>query len=515
MGNQRKIGVLLSYVSQFVHIAVNLIYTPIMLRLVGQSEYGLYQLVYSVVSYLSLLSFGFSAAYIRFYSRYNSKNDRQSIASLNGMFLTIFTGIAVIALVGGIVLLCNIDLVLGEKLTAEEMQTARTLMALMVFNLVLTFPSSVFSCYVTSQECFIFQKLIIIAKGLLSPIVTLPFLIFGYGSVAMISVSTVLTAVEFGVNVYYCIVRLKMQFCFSDFNFSLLREMWKYTFFIFLGQIIDQVNWSVDKFLLGRYMGTIAVAVYGLASTVNNMYLQMSITVSNVFVPKIHALVAKENDNDVLTDLFIKVGRVQFFVLALVLIGFISIGRPFMRLWGGGEYAQSYYVALFLIVPVTIPLIQNLGIEIQRAKNLHHIRSIVYLVISICNILLSIPLIQRFGEVGAAAGTASALLIGNGVFMNWYYQKKIGLNIIRFWREIFSILPALLLPGFVGAVIFKYAQIDSWRQLIMYGMLIVVTYGISVSLWGFNDYEKGLIRSMAVRRNRQKDTSIIRRRGKE
>lgn len=293
-----------------------------------------------------------------------------------------------------------------------------------------------------------------------------------------------------------------MQFCFSDFNFSLLREMWKYTFFIFLGQIIDQVNWSVDKFLLGRYMGTIAVAVYGLASTVNNMYLQMSTTVSSVFVPKIHALVAKENDNDVLTDLFIKVGRVQFFVLALVLIGFISIGKPFMCLWGGSEYAQSYYVALFLIIPVTIPLIQNLGIEIQRAKNLHHIRSVVYLVISIGNVLLSIPLIKHFGEVGAAAGTAIALLIGNGAFMNWYYQKKIGLNIIRFWREIFSILPSFLLPGFVGTVIFKYAQIDSWKQLIMYGTLIVVTYGISVSLWGFNDYEKGLVRSLAVRGKR-------------
>lgn len=64
--NQRKAGVILSYAGEIVKILVNLIYTPIMLRLLGQSEYGLYQLVYSVVSYLSLLSLGFGSSYLRF-----------------------------------------------------------------------------------------------------------------------------------------------------------------------------------------------------------------------------------------------------------------------------------------------------------------------------------------------------------------------------------------------------------------------------------------------------------------
>ena len=57
--NQRKIGVIMSYLAQFIQILTGILYTPIMLRLLGQSEYGLYQLVFSVVSYLSLLSFGF------------------------------------------------------------------------------------------------------------------------------------------------------------------------------------------------------------------------------------------------------------------------------------------------------------------------------------------------------------------------------------------------------------------------------------------------------------------------
>ena len=57
--NQLKIGVMLSYVSMIVQNIITIVYTPVMLRLLGQNEYGLYQLVYSVVSYLGLLNFGF------------------------------------------------------------------------------------------------------------------------------------------------------------------------------------------------------------------------------------------------------------------------------------------------------------------------------------------------------------------------------------------------------------------------------------------------------------------------
>ena len=71
--NQLKSGVILSYATQAVHIVTNILYTPIILRILGQSDYGLYQLVSSVVSNLSLLSFGFGSSYVRFFARYEAK----------------------------------------------------------------------------------------------------------------------------------------------------------------------------------------------------------------------------------------------------------------------------------------------------------------------------------------------------------------------------------------------------------------------------------------------------------
>lgn len=493
ISNQRRIGVVLSYAGQFVNILVGLIYTPIMLRLLGQSEYGLYQLVYSVVSYLSLLSLGFGSSYLRFYSRYKAKNDDQGIAKLNGMFLIIFCSISIICILCGIVMVVNIEHIFGNGLSESEYNTARILMYLLVINLALTFPNSVFNCTITAHEKFIFQKTLILLQNIFSPFLTLPLLIMGYGSIGMVSITTILTVMLLLSNMFYCFKILKIKFSFSGLQLSLLKEMWFFTFFIFINQIIDQINWSVDKFLLGRLAGTTAVAIYGVGGQINTLYLQFSASISNVFVPKVNRMVAESDDNNELTRLFTKVGRIQFMVLFLILSGFVFFGEAFISIWAGTGYSVSYMVALLLIAPVTVPLIQNLGIEIQRAKNMHKARAVVYLAIAIANVFISIPLIKIMGPAGAALGTAISLVAGNIIFMNWYYQARIGMNMFYFWKEIAKFIPALIAPCIVGILIMKFADVTGLIKLGMFAIIYTGVYGISMYFLGMNVEEKQLV----------------------
>lgn len=493
MLNQRKAGVLLSYAGELVKILVNLIYTPIMLRLLGQSEYGLYQLVYSVVSYLSLLSLGFGSSYLRFYSRYKAKNDEDEIAKLNGMFMIIFCSISVICILCGAAMVGNIRTIFGTGLTDSEYETARVLMGLLIINLAMTFPNSVFNCSITAHEKFLFQKLLILLQNLFSPFLTLPLLIMGYGSIGMVSVTTFLTFALLLSNMFYCFKKLHIRFAFKGLKIALLKEMWVFTFFIFLNQIIDQINWSVDKFLLGRLAGTTAVAVYGVGGQINTLYLQFSSSVSSVFIPKVNRIVAESNDDTQLTKLFTKVGRIQFIVLGVILSGFIFLGMPFVKIWAGEEYGASYAVALLLIIPVTVPLIQNLGVEIQRAKNMHKARAVVYLAIAIANVFVSIPLIKLMGPAGAALGTAISLCVGNVFFMNWYYHSRMGMNMFYFWKEIAKFIPALIAPTIVGIFIMKFAYVSGLLHIGLYAIAYTAVYGLSMYFLGMNAEEKQLV----------------------
>ena len=491
--NQLKTGAVLSYVSMGLGYIVSIIYTPIMLRLLGQSEYGLYNLVASVVAYLGVLSFGFGSAYMRYYSRYKVREAREKIAILNGMFLVIFSVIGFIAVIAGIILALNTEIIFGSELTSIELSRAKVLLMILVVNLAISFPTIIFTSYITANEKFVFQKLVQMISIIINPFIVLPILLMGYGSVGLVVATTILNITMGAINAIYCINRLKMEFSFKKFDFGLMREMTVFSSFIFINLVIDQINWNVDKFILGRVHGTVSVAVYGLAAQLNTYYLSIASTISSVFIPRVYRLVENSIDNPDLTELFTRIGRLQFIILSLISTGLIFFGKPFINMWAGNNYDGSYLIALLLIIPVTIPLIQNIGIEIQRAKNMHQFRSWVYLFMAIVNIGMTIPLAKVYGGIGAAIGTATSLLIGNGLMMNWYNHVKVGLDMKFFWKQILSFLPALILPTAVGIVMNSLFDLNDIFFFLGFGVIYVIVFCFSMWFIGMNQYEKDLL----------------------
>lgn len=493
--NQLKIGVILSYITMITQNIVAIIYTPIMLRLLGQNEYGLYQLVASVVSYLGLLSFGFGSAYVRFYSRFKVKTSKESIASLNAMFMIVFIIIGIIALLAGSILVANVENFFSKSLTTNEISVAKILMFLMTINLGISFPSSVFDSYVTAHECYFFQRVISLLQVVLNPFLAMPLLLMGYKSISLVVATTILTLSKLIVNYWYCTKKINMQFCFTKMNFSLFKEIGLFSFFIFINMIVDQINWSVDKFILGILGGTTAVAIYAIGGQINAMYISLSSSISSVFIPRVNKIVAEDgNNNKELTDIFTMVGRIQFMVLALVVGGFFILGKFFITIWAGNDYNNAYYVALLLIIPVTVPLIQNLGIEIQKAKNMHKFRSIIYFFIAIGNMFISIPLSKYYGEIGAAFGTMITMVIGNIILMNWYYHVKIKLNMKYFWKNIFTLIPAVIYSIVIAFLCAKILIINSLFKFIITGLIYVVSYTIFMYFFGMNSYEKNIVK---------------------
>lgn len=490
--SQRKGGVLLSYVSQTVNILSNLIYVPIMLRLLGQSEYGLYQLAAALISNLNILSLGFNSSYIRFYSRYKKDDDQDSIRKLNGMFMIIFTVIAIVCLVCGAVIITNARLVLGDKLTDTEVEKSKILMAFLVVSMALSFFNSVFQSQISAHNKFIWLKFVELLSYLATPIITLPLLILGLGSEAMVAVTTGVTFASCVINFFYAYKKLGVRFCFNNFDFSLFKEMANFTFYIFLNIIIEQINWSMDKLILGRVSGTNSVAIYAVGGQIVQLYRTVCGAIRSVFVPQINDMVVNRVDMQTLTKLFAKLGRVIYCVCFLIVSGFTVFGREFIRYWAGEGYDNSYIVALAMMIPLIVAIIEGPGIDIQRAMNKHKVRSIVYAFIAIANLLMSIYLAKRYGEVGAAIGTGISMIIGQGIFMNFYYWKNMHLKMGFFWREILRLIPASGVVLLVGFIISKFVYWDTLLSLGVCIAIYVVTYAAVFYVVGFNQYEKHL-----------------------
>lgn len=491
--NQRKWGALLSYVNNIATIIVGLAYTPIMLRLLGQSEYGLYSLVGSIVGYLSVLDMGLGDTVVRYTARNRADETKKKEAELNGLFLFVYSIIGLVALLVGFILYANIDNLFGRTLSIGEMHRARIMMLLLIFNFALSFPLSIFSSIMNAYERFIFLRVTNILRVVLNPLLVLPFLFWGYGSVMMVVVSTALNFACLLANMFYCLKFLHVHFARGHFDSWFLYEIAGYSFFIFLNAIMDKIYWASGQFVLGIVSGTLQVAIYAIAMQFMMMFMNFSTAISGVVLPKVTMLVAKHVSSAELTDMMIRIGRLQYLVVGYIFIMFVLVGKQFIYLWAGAGYLSAYPMVVLLMAALMIPLIQNVGISILKAMNKNRYRMTAYTICAFIGLAISFPLARHYGGMGCAIGTAGSLFISTGWIMNRYYAYEIHLGIAKFWKSMISIsigMVILLAVGLGLESFFNYAV--SWKHFITISVLDTLLYGVIMYFIGLNSYEKGL-----------------------
>lgn len=492
--SQIKMGAILSYAIIVVNMLVGIIYTPILTAKLGQSEYGLYSLVVSIISYLTILDFGFGNAIIIYTTKYRVGNQKEKEEKLHGMFLIIYTIIGIIAGIIGAILWINVDKLFGNSMTYEELRKAKVLMGILTVNLVLTFPLSVFSSIITVYEKFVFSKVLNLMRIILVPVVMLVLLNFGYKSIALVVLNTTFNIGTLLLNYIYCKKKLNIRLRFGKLDVKLLKEIMAYSVWIFLNSVMDKINWNVDQFILGTISGTAVVAVYSVASQLNQMYLNFSTAIAGVMLPKVAKMEEQKASDAEFTQVFIQTGRIQYIVMALIMSGFVLYGQEFINLlWVGPEYSQSYIIACILMLPLTIPLIQNVGLNIIQAKNQYKFRVIVLFIFAIFNLIVTVFLSKLYGGIGAAIGTALSIICGQIIFMNVFYYKKTHIDIPKFWKNIFKMSIPVLIVVFIGVIIKKIFPITNSLKLIVQILIYTVIYLIVMWRFGTNQYEKELI----------------------
>ncbi len=497
--NQLKAGVVLNYVVIFLNTVVGLLYTPYMLRMMGQSEYGLYSLVASVIAYLTVLDLGFGNAIVRYTAKFRAEKKTEEQYEMFGMFFLLYLVIGIIAFGIGLGLYFNVDTLFGNTMTTVELGRARIMMLLLVANLAFTFPMSIWGSIIQAYEDFVFQKSLNIIRIILNTVVMICLLHFGYKAVAMVVVQTVFNVLTLVLNFIYCRRKLNIHiyFRFRHFHWGFLKEVAIYSFWIFLNAIMDRVYWSTGQFVLGAMVGTAAVAVFAIAIQLEGMYMQFSTAISSVFLPKVTAMVATNRSRKEISDLFIRTGRIQYIVLAYILSGFIIFGRQFIELWAGAGYSDAYMISLLFFIPLTVPLIQNLGITILQARNEMKFRSVLYIIIAIVSLAMQIVLTSHFGGIGCAMGVSGALVVGQILIMNVYYRRRQDLDIMTFWKEIskMSIIPIVLIISSM-LVIRHFFALDSWGKLILGIAAFSLVYIPLFFRFSMTDEERNLFISM-------------------
>lgn len=489
--NELKWGAALSYTNILLSNGINLVFTPFLLTMLGKSEYGLYTLIGAFIGYMAVLDFGLGNTIIRYVAKYRAENDKKAEQGFLSLAFLIYGILSVISVIIGLSLIPALPRVF-TKLTPGELATATKMFEVLIINIGITLFLNAFTSIMSGYEKFVFPRAITILRVIARPAAIIILLLMGYKAFSIVVVDTILNLLLLFINMWFVFFKMKIKVRYQRHHWPFVKEILLFSVFVFINMIVDQVYWRLGQLVVGIFYGAAPVAIFGIGMQFPVYYMNFSTAISGVFLPRATQMSVDNAPPEELTDLLIKTGRIQLVVIGFIMSGFILLGRPFVILWAGSDYIEAYYIALIAMIPLTVPLVQNVGISILQAKNLHAFRSIMYLIISLLNFGISVLLTKQIGIIGAVIGTSISLVLGNIIIINIYYQKKVGLNIPRFFKEAFGrLLPAIILSTVIGYA-FLYIPVGGWLGLLVKGILFSAAYVVLMWMIGFNAYEKRL-----------------------
>lgn len=119
----------------------------------------------------------------------------------------------------------------------------------------------------------------------------------------------------------------------------------------------------------------------------------------------------------------------------------------------------------------------------------------MYLTIAIINASSTYLVVPYLGGIGAALCSCISYLLGQGIIMNIYYYKVVGIDILQFWKNILkmSIFPMCMM--FVGLKVVHIIVINNWVVFFMGVVVYTVIYCFGMYILNMNNYEKNIIRA--------------------
>ena len=349
---QIKIGAIVSYLAIAFNMVAGLIYTPWMITKIGQSNYGLYTLATSLIT-MFIMDFGMSAAAARFIAKYNAEGDQKSVNNIIGLIYKLYLGLDTIILTALVVVYILID-VIYTNLSPEELETFKVLYIIVGTYSVISFPFTNLKGMLTAYEqfaglkfCELFHKVFIIVAMVLA-------LLMGYGVYALVFVNALSGLLTIAMKLYIIKKKTPIKVNFRFFDMKMLKSFFGFSVWSTVVSLAQRLIFNITPSIIAAVSstGSVGVAVFGLATTIESYVYTFATAINGMFMPRISKIVYSGKKDEELLPLMTKIGRIQCMIIGILVVGFMTLGKSFVvDIWGKPDFAESYICALLIIAP--------------------------------------------------------------------------------------------------------------------------------------------------------------------
>ena len=492
---QRKLGSLIGYVYTICQAVISIVYIPILLHGIGDSEYGLYQILSSVIAYFAAMEAPLSASLLRYYSFYKEEGNQKKMENTLAIGRRMFVLFSIAFIIISIPTAFIIKMVYAASLTPNELREALLMFGIMIVNLIINLYGYTYIAAITAFESFVFLKLSSLVTLIVQPILVIWVIRKLPYAFVIVLIATILSFALYWMRRYYAIHKLRVVIKYHEKDRELVFGIVKLSLSVLFVAIADQIFWKTDQLILGAICNTKTVSIYSIGSQINSMFISVACVLGGMTLPMVTRVSTGADADQKLSEMFTKIGRYQSYLVFLILTGVILFGREFIIILSGPEYLDTYYVALLLMIPYSVDLIQTCAGSILQVKDKYYLRSIILFIVAVINIALTLLFTRKYGMIGAAMATTISIIVSN-VLLNIFYQKLIKLDITLFWKKnIPIILSSAVICGlgyFISCINISNIYIAFAVHIFVYSVM----YSVLMYSFVMNKQEKALIQSI-------------------
>ena len=485
---QIKYGAVLSYAGIIVYILIGLLYTPWMISVIGKDDYGLYTLVYSIVTFF-VFDFGMSAAIQRFVAKYLAEGNREKVNQCVSLVYRLYLYIDIAIFVVLVCVYFSIPYIYRE-LTILQIARLEVVFVMAGFFSVISFPFIPLNGILSAHEKFVQLKTCDLLSKTLTVIVNVACLLCGGGLYALVSTNVLVGL--FVIILKFIIVRtqtnVRVQICYHDKEE--MRSLLGFSGWTTVYALCQRCIFNVAPSVLGMFAGASVIAVLGISISLEAYTFIFASALNGLFLPKISRILYEKGN---ILPLMIRVGRIQILTLGLVLIGFFVVGEDFIIAWLGDGYEDAYVCTLLFITPAFLLLPADIADQTLIASGNVKYRAFVFLVMAIVSVPLSIVMTKYYGLIGLAVSIFLSYMLRN-VALYYVFYTKLHIDIETFVRGSYlKMLPGLTISAASAYVLASILSVGGWLGVAIKAAIVVLCYIIGMGLLAMNKDEKDLI----------------------
>ena len=491
---QIKLGALMSYFAIAFNMIAGIIYTPWMISQIGQSNYGLYTLATSLIT-LFVVDFGMSAAVARFVSKYRAEGNQQAVNNFLGIVYKLYLLIDCVILMALVVVSFFIDIIY-DNLSTTELGTFKVLYVIVGLFSVVSFPFTNLNGILTAYENFVGLKLADLFHKVFIIVAMVIALLMGYGVYALVTVNAISGLLTIAFKLLIIRKKTAVRVNFRYFDKQILKDIFGFSIWTTISTLAQRMIFNITPSIIVAVSSTGAIgsAVFGLGTTIEGYVYTFATAINGMFMSRISKLVYQGKKDTELTDLMIKVGRIQCMIIGVLCVGFISFGKSFIiDIWNKPDFSESYLCAVFLIIPSFFYLPLEIANTTIIVENKVKLQSFVFIIMGAINVVLSVVLSKYYGALGASFSIFVAYMLRT-VLMVVIHVKVLHLKMWEFFKATyFKITPWLALSLGVGLLLENFNPLSAgFLRFVVNGVVFVGFFGITMLLFCMNDYEKNL-----------------------